>query len=84
MMQLPNPTAALPNRSDVGNFPSKSEKRPRCYMCIEQLPANRDQKSMSGIKLIYQACGKHTCPKHLIKNVNTALDVFAIYYHIMT
>ena len=60
MMQLPNPTTAPPNRVDVGNFPSKSEKRSRCYMCIEKLPANRNQKCISGIKLLWQACRKHT------------------------
>ena len=64
MMHLPNPIVALPSRADVGNFPSKSEKRSRCYMYIEQLPANCNQKSISGIKLFCQAYGKHTCPKH--------------------
>ena len=43
ILQLPNPAAAFPNRADVGNFPSKSKKRLRCYMYIEQLPANRNQ-----------------------------------------
>ena len=67
MMQLPNPTAAMPNRVDVRNFLSKSEKRSRCYMCNERLPANRNQKFMPGIKLLCQACGKHMCPKHLLQ-----------------
>ena len=31
IMQLPNPAAAPPNRADVGDFPSKSEKRSTCY-----------------------------------------------------
>ena len=50
MMQLPNLTVAPANSADVGDFPSKSEKRSRCYMCIEQLPANCHQKSISGNK----------------------------------
>ena len=67
MMQPPNPAAAPTNTADVGNFLSKSEEKSRCYMCIEQLLANCNQKSISGIKLLCQACGKHTCPKHLIQ-----------------
>ena len=66
MMQLPNPAAALPNRA-VGNFPPKSENKSRCYMCIEQLPLNRNQKSIFTIKLFCQACGKHTCLKDLVQ-----------------
>ena len=57
MMQLPNPATAPSNRADVGNFPSKSEKRSTCFMCIEQLKTNRNQKSISGIKLLCQARG---------------------------
>ena len=67
MIQLPNPAAAPPNKADVEHFPSKSEKRSRCYVHIEQLPAIRDQKSISGIKLLCQACSKHACPKHLVQ-----------------
>ena len=37
MMQLLNQAAAPQNRADAGIFPSKSEKRLRYYMCIEQL-----------------------------------------------
>ena len=67
MMQLPNPPAAPPNKADVEHFPSKSEKRSICYVHIEQLPTIRDQKSISGIKLLCQACSKHACPKHLVQ-----------------
>ena len=34
MMQLPNPAAAPPNKADVEHFPSKSEKRSRCYVIL--------------------------------------------------
>ena len=33
-------------------LPSKGEKRSRCYICIEQLQANLNQKSIFGIKLL--------------------------------
>ena len=66
-MQLPSPAAASPKRADVGNFSAKSEKRSRCYMFIEQLPANHNQKSISGTKSLCQAWGKHTYPKHLVR-----------------
>lgn len=39
MMQLSNLAASLPHRTDVGNLPSKSEKRSKYYMWLEQLPA---------------------------------------------
>ena len=66
-MQLPSPAAAPPKRADSGNFSAKSEKRSRCYMVIEQLPANQNQKSISGTKSLCQAWGKYTHPKHLVR-----------------
>ena len=33
-------------------LPSKGEKSSRCYICIEQLQANLNQKSIFGIKLL--------------------------------
>ena len=44
-------------------FPSKSEKMSSCYICLEQLPANCNQKSVSGTKLLCQACKKKHVPK---------------------
>ena len=76
MMQLPNSVTEGPNIADVGNFPSKSGKRSRCYVCVEQLPANRNQKCVSEIKLLCHACSKHTCPKHVVQKCEHCAQLF--------
>ena len=66
-------------------FPSKSEKMSSCYIRLEQLPANCNQKSVSGTKLLCQACKKkNTYPKHLVKKFEHGPDFLAIFCQIMT
>ena len=61
-------------------FPSKSEKMSSCYIRLEQLPANCNQKSVSGTKLLCQACKKKTRTQNIyLKNLNMGL-IFWLYF----
>ena len=58
-------------RQDPG--PSKSAKRKRCKICIDELTPSENQNSLSCGQMLCQQCGNHTCTKHSVqKCINCA------------
>ena len=54
-------------------YPSKSENKSRCHMCINECNGEEHKKKkqmLCRVKSCCMSCGKNTCSSHLVQECN--------------